>query len=608
MKERFLALVLMFGVLASTSGTIYAQQKIDPTLEVKRDFDAKLMEITKGKLFSNYADSLGIFDHSFKYSIFDKPIKDLYEFTPLPSAAIDKTPFVKQPVAQITAGSNFPLNPYGSMYLQPRLPSSLSLLFFGDHNSYMGKLPGVVKNGNEIEKGTNTGDAPSSSTNAGMRFRFSWKTGITGIDANLAGRYNSYYGINEIQLLNLSQMSPYPLYRKAQFMKDSLSNTIFKQGVKVYAKSVNNKNNSIIYDIDLSYGTLNAKANFYEIYDSYANPFPGFLKESAIEEKYLNFGLTAGSGFSGFSKILTGVRFESSNSSGSDSMNRSNLEIHPRYAFSKKRLSFDLGVKYNMWWDKGISGYNLYFSGSATFELVKNKLWIYGLLDGKNNFMNYNKLSEINPWIHPKTEIKNVEQPVVARAGIRGKFRERVSFNLYGGYYEYRNQLYFYANNSLPTSIYIPANSFGAWYANEKRVGLGWEVFVKTEDFSGGLNGDIYSYRDDNNMTNKHYNYSPFELKAYARYNWRERIILYTSFHFKQRTPALFSDDLASSSVVYPSFIPSSALLNAEFSYVHNRKVTLFLRLNNILDSDIIYMATYPMPGFNGGVGIAVKF
>ena len=57
MKEIFLALVLIFGAIASTSGTITAQQKIDPTLEVKRDFDAKLLEITKGKLFSNFADS-----------------------------------------------------------------------------------------------------------------------------------------------------------------------------------------------------------------------------------------------------------------------------------------------------------------------------------------------------------------------------------------------------------------------------------------------------------------------------------------------------------------------------------------------------------------------
>lgn len=608
MKERFLALVLIFGAIASTSGTITAQQKIDPTLEVKRDFDAKLLEITKGKLFSNFADSLGIFDLSFRYSIFDRPIKDLYEFTPLPSAAIDKTPGIKQPFINITAGTNFPLNPYGTLYLQPRLPSALSLVIFGDHNSFMGKLPGVVKSGSEISRGTDIGDAPSSSTNGGLKFQFSWKTGVTGIEATLGQRYNSYYGINEIQLITLSQLSPYPAYRESAFMKDSLSIKTAKQGVKIFAKSVNNKNNSFLYDIDLSYGTLRSKANFYEIYDSYGTPFPGFLKESKIDEKYLNFGVTAGGGFSGFSKIVAGMRYESSNSLNSESFDRGNLEIYPRYSFSGKRVSFDAGIKYNLWIDKGITGYNLYFSGSVSFEMVKNKIWLYGLLDGKNNFMNYSKLSDLNPWIHPRTEIKNVEQPVITRAGIKGKFSERVSFNIYGGYYEYRNQLYFYANNSIPISIYIPANSYGAWYANEKRVGFGTEVFVKTEDFSGGINADLYTYRDDNNMTNKHYNYSPFELKAYARYSWRERLILYTSFHFKQRTPALFYDDLTSSSVVYPSFIPSSALLNAEFSYIHNRKVTLFLRLNNILDSDIIYMATYPMPGFNGGVGIAIKF
>ena len=98
-------------------------------------------------------------------------------------------------------------------------------------------------------------------------------------------------------------------------------------------------------------------------------------------------------------------------------------------------------------------------------------------------------------------------------------------------------------STSTPTIQYryqftFRQNSYGAWYANEKRVGFGTEVFVKTEDFSGGINADLYTYRDDNNMTNKHYNYSPFELKAYARIQLGgERLILYTSFHFKQRTP-----------------------------------------------------------------------
>ena len=30
-------------------------------------------------------------------------------------------------------------------------------------------------------------------------------------------------------------------------------------------------------------------------------------------------------------------------------------------------------IKYNLWIDKGITGYNLYFSGSVSFEMVKNK-------------------------------------------------------------------------------------------------------------------------------------------------------------------------------------------------------------------------------------------
>ena len=88
-----------------------AQQTIDPTLEVNRDFDAKLLEISKGKLYTSFNDSLGRFDLSFDYTIFDKPMKDLYEFSPLSSAQVEKSTEAYMPYLFIKAGSNIPLNP-----------------------------------------------------------------------------------------------------------------------------------------------------------------------------------------------------------------------------------------------------------------------------------------------------------------------------------------------------------------------------------------------------------------------------------------------------------------------------------------------------------------
>jgi len=55
-----------------TGGSADAQQKIDPTLEVKREFDGKLMEIQKSRLNTSFADSIANFNLSFDYTIFNK--------------------------------------------------------------------------------------------------------------------------------------------------------------------------------------------------------------------------------------------------------------------------------------------------------------------------------------------------------------------------------------------------------------------------------------------------------------------------------------------------------------------------------------------------------
>ncbi|MDP3436970.1 MAG: hypothetical protein Q8S04_06985, partial [Bacteroidales bacterium] len=540
---RVIYYLLIATAVTLSSAALSAQQKIDPTLEVKRDFDAKLMEITKGKLYSSFADSLGIFNLSFKYTIFDKPIKDLYEFTPLPSATIERSPSLVQPVFYLKAGSNFPLNPYGNFYLQPRLGKGLSLIVNGGHNSFMDKLPGILITNNTVSKGTDNGAAPSSASDLGIRFKYSWEKGEIGADAGVGSYRNSYYGINETTLSLLSQISPYPNPRRLGFMKDSLSNSQYKTRGKFYSRSINKSANSLYYDFDIAYSQLKAKAKFYEIGDFHTTPLYDFA-ESQFNEKYINTGLVVGGGFSSFNKILAGVRYEASNLITSDSYDRSNLEIHPKYIFNKGRLNLDLGFKYNLWRESGTNGYNIYFSGSASYELVKGNIWLYGLLDGKNNFMNYHKMADLNPWIHPAIDIMNIEQPVIARAGIKGKFRDRVSFNIYGGYYEFLNQIHFYANNSLSIYATHPSNSFGAIYRDEKRVGIGGEILIKLENFEGGIDADFYGFRDENNMTNKHYNYSPFELKGRAKYSWRDRVVIGTDFHHKQKSPALFIEDL----------------------------------------------------------------
>ncbi|OFZ10547.1 MAG: hypothetical protein A2465_01210 [Bacteroidetes bacterium RIFOXYC2_FULL_39_11] len=575
------------AVLFLTAATLCGQQKIDPTLEVKRDYDAKLLEITKGKLYSSFADSLGIFDMSFRYSIFERPLKDLYEFSPLPSASIESEKRKINPIIYMKAGSNFPFNPYGNLYIQPRLPESLSMLFYAGHESYHGKLRGVDVNNLEIRQTNNKYYAPSQNNDAGFKFAYKWKSGETGINAGFHNIMNSYYGITAGR----------------SYMKDSLSqkNNIYSAGV--FLKSAETQSNSFIYALKIGYSALKGEASFTAIND----PLALISKES--DAQTIEVSALMGAGFGVSNKILAGITYESANSYGSESFDRSNLELHPRYIFQRGRWDFEAGLKYNIWWEPTERDYNIYFKGMASFRILKDNLWIYAGIDGKNNFTTYQKLLEINPWIHPEIDIKNTEQPVIARGGIKGKVFERMTFNVYAGYYEYNNQIYFYSVPYAMTGSAIPSYSYNAIHQHEKRTGVGADFAWKSEGLEAGAGFDFYGFRDNNNMTNNHYNYSPLEIRSNIRYNWRERIIANITADYRKKSPALFLEDLLSS-YYNPErrYAPSYALINLELSYVYSKNLSLFFKVNNILDSEVIFMSRYSMPGINGGVGLSIKF
>ena len=76
--------LLIVSCLAGVS--LNAQNQINPVIQVERLYDASLIEVTKPLLDAQIPDSLRTFNTSFQYSIFDKPLVNLYEFVPLPPA------------------------------------------------------------------------------------------------------------------------------------------------------------------------------------------------------------------------------------------------------------------------------------------------------------------------------------------------------------------------------------------------------------------------------------------------------------------------------------------------------------------------------------------
>ena len=68
------------AALAAT-GSLVAQE-LDPTVVVNRAYEGKLLEVHKPSFEMEIPDTVSKFDLDFDYSVFDKPYKGAYEFTP----------------------------------------------------------------------------------------------------------------------------------------------------------------------------------------------------------------------------------------------------------------------------------------------------------------------------------------------------------------------------------------------------------------------------------------------------------------------------------------------------------------------------------------------
>ena len=73
----------LFTILILLPAAICASaQDIDPTVEVSRTYQGKMMEVHKPMISMQIPDSVMQFDLDFDYSVFDSPYKGTYEFNP----------------------------------------------------------------------------------------------------------------------------------------------------------------------------------------------------------------------------------------------------------------------------------------------------------------------------------------------------------------------------------------------------------------------------------------------------------------------------------------------------------------------------------------------
>lgn len=184
---------ILLTVLASLAFIGKASaQNLDPTVVVDRAYEGKLMEVHKPVLEMSVPDSVMRFDLDFDYSVFDRPYKGSYEFSPY---LLSMKPSVSTDDAgrfYLRAGAGYQLRPELDLVWSPKFrDDSFTLDVYADHRSFIGKYRAVEADDKFIINGSDEKwNGYDLASDAGVSMSYDWHNGKILLDAG-------YYGLHQ---------------------------------------------------------------------------------------------------------------------------------------------------------------------------------------------------------------------------------------------------------------------------------------------------------------------------------------------------------------------------------------------------------------------------
>ncbi|MCK9625957.1 MAG: hypothetical protein M0R23_05795 [Bacteroidales bacterium] len=569
---------LLFGMLICASINIYAQN-IDPKVEVSREFDVKLIEIRKPNLNMDINDSLQRFKINFDYSIFERPYKDLYEFSPRQTARIQSTAPTSFPIVFAKMGVQYPLMPSAEIALQAISKAGLYLGIYGSHNSFWGSVPDVY--------GSGSISTDRMKNKIGSNLKYAWGTGELNIDVN--------YDFDKYKFLEApNTYIPSENLSIAHFYPDTTahSNNIFS--AKFNVKSAYNEDNSLYYDFGISY--KNTDKFFSSLFNNTIS--------NQLAENMFTIGGCIGTNFD-VHRVYLDVLVKSVSYTGTKDHSAGLVEFSPIYEYKRGRFFGKFGVKFgNMYGstqssttgstvilDHSTPVNNIFPDVDARFEIIRKYFWVHALIGGANDLNAFSSFLESCPWIATDATLLFGSRPLDTKISFESLIKDRLAINIFSSFTIFKNMAVF-------SPVYKSSNlcSISTEYWDTNKLSFGIEAFWKSKSFAfgGNFNYNHYYLKDGTAFTAL----PSLEGKMYVRYNWRERIVLSADCQYRSAVSGDYS---------FKYEVPEIINLNTDVSLVLNKNFSVFIELNNLLDNVNQYFPLYAEPGINFGGGLCIK-
>lgn len=537
---------LMMILAALSIAAALSAQNLDPTVEVSRVYEGKLIEVRKPVMEMNVPDTLYRFDLDFDYSVFENPYRGSYEFNPY---MIDMRPEsnLEQPSKfYLRAGAGYTLHPVFDLLWTPELKNGFTVDVYGMHKSYVGDYRAVM--GHDAFKGYDL------LSKAGADFGYDWKKASMGFGA-------SYYGVA---------------------VKDNFRNRSYN-ALDAYfslaSKSV--WPSHFMYKMDAAYR-----------YADDASALP-------LSEHNLSIDAVFGPSFSERDKVFFDLGVEMNSYSKTISATAARFYMVPHYVYRKGILELDLGLRLSavVTSDKFEKNQIVYPDIRMNLGVIPDAMRLYVNIGGGESLNNYSSLLEKNHHVDLTYGLGSyafLMQPSVERVsselGFEGRISGFFSYNLRGGY---SNQGYapMGAVVEVDGGVYMPYICYTSY--QKAYAALDWDLNFQDIRFDGTF---VYNHVWDLKNNDA---FKPAVLTGDAEvvYNWRKRVYAGTDCEFS--LARVNANGLK---------VPFYADLGVFAEYAMNSKLSFWIRGGNLLNMEIQRDLMYAEKGVNFTAGLCLNF
>ena len=559
-------------------------QKIDPVVEVTRDYEGRLMVVHKPLQTMPVADSLQHFDLEFEYSVNDSPYKGTFEFNPLLLNIVPGPSENGGRVFRLRAGAGYALQPQLDFVWSPRFDGSrFRMSLYGTHGSYIGRYRGI---GSWADGGRTVLDAGSKGNRQSLYeghgysgYDMETKAGISGAAGWEGGEFTFDVGYLGIAMKDTSLVRHY----------DALD-------VRLRARSDGGPDRLFFYDAAVGYRYGNDNMSF-----------PA-ARRSFLTEHLFSLDASLGPVFSESSRALLDIGFNFAGYAGLSGEYAGDFSVTPRYVFRKGRWSLDLGVKFAVTMHNTPSGgmYDIskgqfvYPDVRIGFAAVREYLDIYLLATGGDRVSSWSGFLASDRFYNPAASssypLGNTVERVSVFLGLDGNIASRLGYDFRAGYVNYASAFLDGVSFAGNQPQYAPG--FAACQMFRADLKLVW----KSDAVSAGAD---LSCRITDILSHSSGLFGPaaFAGRLHATYNWRGRIYAGADCRLSTSRNSVVRMEPADIDVRIPGY----ADLGVNAGYRFSRSFSVWARAGNLLNMTVQDVPLHAGPGINFTAGICLE-